>query len=672
MATLRAAIDARGATRGAAEFDRATGKMKRSAGTATKSIESGFASAMRRILMFGGAGGAIYTLKKFIDSASDAQETMNKFNVVFKDNSKEAAAWSEQFGDSVGRATQDVQKWMAGLQDLFVPLGFARKEAMGLSMDLTTLAVDVASFSNKADDEVIRDFTSALVGNHETVRKYGIIISETALAQEAFSRGLKKEYKDLTDLEKVQLRMSLIQKGTLDAQGDAIRSMNDYANQVKRLNANFTELRTELGGPLMVALSDVLTEVNKHSPAWKEFFRIQSEGWAEIFSGFDSIGIVAKEMGGRLQRAMGVTNTQLELARRQGNALTHPSMMTQAEKDDDVARHTYMTASQKQGQLPAESEEAALNRRLQEVYAGPAVSQTSPLQKTEEDIKKRQEFERRVIEDTQQGIESVRNMDYLTRMERIKNLEAYRDAHTNVLSQVFKAEIILNEEILSLKRSRLDAMKVYNAELQEDFEDSSLYISERFADAAHSIESSMGNSFFSMISQGASWKDAMTGFFVNVGEAFGRMASEMMARAIMMKTMGIIMGGGPPGYPVGVGSAKAPTYVPHAMGNVFNMGRVVPMANGDIFDRPTYFPMADGKTGLIGEGGLEAAMPVRRMRGGRLGVEASGGQPNITVSPTPVKIVFVKNDREAQIELLKGKEGEKAFIQHAIRNRNLL
>lgn len=48
-------------------------------------------------------------------------------------------------------------------------------------------------------------------------------------------------------------------------------------------------------------------------------------------------------------------------------------------------------------------------------------------------------------------------------------------------------------------------------------------------------------------------------------------------------------------------------------------------ASGGIFDSPTYFPMADGGTGLMGEAGPEAVMPLRRTSSGRLGIEMAGG-----------------------------------------------
>lgn len=230
-------------------------------------LQRQFRTFSRTLLSVAGVSGGLYAItrgfKSIIKSASDAEEIANKFNVVFREMSGEARRWAIDFGDSVGRATQDVQNWMAGLQDTFVPLGIARDKAADLSKSLVTLAVDVASFNNKADADVIRDFTSALVGNHETVRKYGIIISETSIKQAAINRGWDKSYKELTDLEKVMLRYNLIQSGTTDAQGDAIRTAESFANQLKRLNANMTELKTLAGSQFLEPLADSLQRINR-------------------------------------------------------------------------------------------------------------------------------------------------------------------------------------------------------------------------------------------------------------------------------------------------------------------------------------------------------------------------------------------------------------------------
>ena len=64
---------------------------------------------------------------------------------------------------------------------------------------------------------------------------------------------------------------------------------------------------------------------------------------------------------------------------------------------------------------------------------------------------------------------------------------------------------------------------------------------------------------------------------------------------------------------------------PFAAGGAFAQGRVMPFARGGVVSSPTYFPMRGG-TGLMGEAGPEAIMPLRRGADGRLGVAASGPQ----------------------------------------------
>ena len=146
-------------------------------------------------------------------------------------------------------------------------MGFARKEATKLSISLTTLALDVASFNNKLDADVIRDFQSALVGNHETVRKYGIVITEAQLAAEALRSGIIETKRELTAQEKVQARLNLIIAGSKDAIGDLERTQDSYANTLKRFNAEVVVTQEELGKvliPLATELLGVMTKLVIH------------------------------------------------------------------------------------------------------------------------------------------------------------------------------------------------------------------------------------------------------------------------------------------------------------------------------------------------------------------------------------------------------------------------
>jgi len=69
----------------------------------------------------------------------------------------------------------------------------------------------------------------------------------------------------------------------------------------------------------------------------------------------------------------------------------------------------------------------------------------------------------------------------------------------------------------------------------------------------------------------------------------------------------------------------------NANGNAFSGGNVIPFANGGVVGSPTTFPMSGGRTGLMGEAGPEAIMPLKRGKDGRLGVSAEGGGGAVTI-----------------------------------------
>ena len=64
--------------------------------------------------------------------------------------------------------------------------------------------------------------------------------------------------------------------------------------------------------------------------------------------------------------------------------------------------------------------------------------------------------------------------------------------------------------------------------------------------------------------------------------------------------------------------------LPFADGAPFSQGQVMPFAKGGVVSGPVAFPMRGG-TGLMGEAGPEAILPLARGPDGRLGVRGGGG-----------------------------------------------
>jgi len=80
----------------------------------------------------------------------------------------------------------------------------------------------------------------------------------------------------------------------------------------------------------------------------------------------------------------------------------------------------------------------------------------------------------------------------------------------------------------------------------------------------------------------------------------------------------------------GIG-ALTNAFLPFADGGAFSKGRVVPFAKGGVVSDATTFPMR-GATGLMGEAGPEAIMPLTRGADGRLGVQSQGGSRPVTIN----------------------------------------
>jgi hypothetical protein len=77
---------------------------------------------------------------------------------------------------------------------------------------------------------------------------------------------------------------------------------------------------------------------------------------------------------------------------------------------------------------------------------------------------------------------------------------------------------------------------------------------------------------------------------------------------------------------------RASGYLPFENGSAFSGGNVVPFASGGVVGSPTTFPMSGGRTGLMGEAGPEAIMPLQRGANGKLGVAVNGGESGTTVN----------------------------------------
>jgi len=200
-----------------------------------KKAESSFGKLKNIISAVFISGGLLAFGRKLLSLWSDAEEFGAKFRTVFKWVEDEATKTFQTMAENVWRANLDLVQFAGTVGNVIKPLGFWAEEALKLSENIVKLWLDVASFNNVSDAQAIHAFTSALTWEREALKSLGIVISETDVQNKAYALGLAKQGEELSKSAKALATYQLFLDNTKDAQGDAIRTGDSFANQLKRL-----------------------------------------------------------------------------------------------------------------------------------------------------------------------------------------------------------------------------------------------------------------------------------------------------------------------------------------------------------------------------------------------------------------------------------------------------
>lgn len=211
--------------------------------------------------------------KACLKASSDMTELQNVTDQVFGDMSKEVQQFSEDMGNAMGRSTYALQKYTSDIGSIFKGLGGISEESTKkMSEDLAALAVDIGSFKNIADDQAFTAITAGIVGETEPLKRLGIVINENAMAEYALAKGIKTKWEALDQSTKAQLRYQKIMESTSFMQGDAARTINTYANQLKVFQANTQELAKAIGDKLVKSSNGCLGAINNLTEGLTRFF----------------------------------------------------------------------------------------------------------------------------------------------------------------------------------------------------------------------------------------------------------------------------------------------------------------------------------------------------------------------------------------------------------------
>ena len=208
-----------------------------------------------------------------IKAASDLGETISKVGVLFGDSALEIEKFADGAAQSLGQTKQQALDAAANFAIFGKSAGLSGVALTEFSTGFVSLAADLASFNNVSQDEAINAIGSALRGEAEPLRRFGVLLDDATLKNAALELGLISTTKNaLTPQQKVLAAQKVIYEQTTAAQGDFARTSDGLANQTKILSAELENTKLIIGEALLPIVLELATAFSENIiPLIKEF-----------------------------------------------------------------------------------------------------------------------------------------------------------------------------------------------------------------------------------------------------------------------------------------------------------------------------------------------------------------------------------------------------------------
>ena len=195
--------------------------------------------------------------------ASDLEEVQNVVDVSFGSMADEVEAFANTAVRSYGMSALTAKRMASTFMAMSNGMDIAQEAGKNMSLQLTALAGDMASFYNVGQDIAQTALNSIFTGETESLKKFGIVLTETNLEAFALSQGIKKSYQAMSQAEKVALRYNYVLNATKNAQGDFARTSGSWANQIRLLKEQWAQFLGILGSGLIKILTPMVKALNQ-------------------------------------------------------------------------------------------------------------------------------------------------------------------------------------------------------------------------------------------------------------------------------------------------------------------------------------------------------------------------------------------------------------------------
>lgn len=205
---------------------------------------------------------AFSKIKDAIDISSSLTEVENVVRTTFGNYEKLIQDFSKTSIQDFGMSELTAKQVASRFQAMGTAMGFSQGKMADMSLQLTKLTADMASFYDMEQSDVARNLQAVFTGETEPLRKYGLDLTQATLKEWAMKQGIDADISSMTQAEKTMLRYQYVMANTAAAQGDFARTSDTWANQIRILKQSFEQLAAIIGGALINAFKPFVRTLN--------------------------------------------------------------------------------------------------------------------------------------------------------------------------------------------------------------------------------------------------------------------------------------------------------------------------------------------------------------------------------------------------------------------------
>lgn len=205
-----------------------------------------------------------------LSAAKRAEAVDGAFKQVFRDMPKEAQASVTAVATEFGRLETDVKDNFTQMRSVLTALGVDAEQSLKIVDQLQRRSLDIGAFANVEDAEAFRAVISGLTGETEPLKRFGIVVNETATKAELLRLGFKGNAEQASEGAKAIARANIIMRQSAEMHGQVARESDQLAEQEKRTRAEFTKAAEDFGRKFLPVAKDVLVWASNALDAFNE------------------------------------------------------------------------------------------------------------------------------------------------------------------------------------------------------------------------------------------------------------------------------------------------------------------------------------------------------------------------------------------------------------------